>query len=108
MIIWRGLGILVPFVAGGILMLTLYLVDLAMKNPEYSKWHYWPKAVSGILAAAAIWYLGRYLNSRPGKVVVEKDTGQEIEIRKVHDVFFVKFEYWGVIIAIFTVWGYFV
>ncbi|HEX2851941.1 MAG TPA: hypothetical protein VHO24_01795 [Opitutaceae bacterium] len=107
MIIWRGLGILVPLIVAVVFISTLSLVDLAANNTDYSKWHYWPKALGAILAAAAVWFLGRYLNGRPGKVVIEKETGQEITLRSVHDVFFLKFEYWAFVLIAFAVIGYF-
>jgi membrane protein YqaA with SNARE-associated domain len=108
MIIWRGLGILVPIIVGILSVFTAYVVNIAMKNEDYSKWHYWPKALGAILAAVAVWFLGRYLNSRPGIVVVEKDTGKEIVLRKTHDLFYLKFEYWCFVLLAFSVIGYFV
>jgi hypothetical protein len=108
MIIWRGLGILVPIIVGVLTVCTSFLVNLIMKNEDYSKWHYWPKALGVVIAAVAVWFVGKYLNSRPGKVVVEKATGKEIVLRKRHDLFYLKFEYWAFILLAFGVIGYFV
>lgn len=108
MIIWRGLGILVPIIAGLVFVGVLKLVDSLIGTGDYSKWNYWPKALAALLAGAAIWFLGRYLNTRPGKVVIDKSTGQEMELRSKNDLFFVPFEYWGIIIGAFAVVGYFV
>ncbi|OIQ90477.1 hypothetical protein GALL_276160 [mine drainage metagenome] len=108
MIIWRGFGILVPIIAGIFSLGTNYIVDVIMKNDDYSKWHYWPKALGAVLAAGAVWYVGKYLNSRPGKVVIEKTTGRQVVLRKTHDLFFLKFEYWAFVLLAFSVIGYFV
>lgn len=108
MIIWRGLGILVPIIAVVITLLASLQVNLITGNPDYSKWHYWPKAVGAVAAAVLIWFVGKYLNSRPGKVVIDKNTGREMILRKTHDLFFVKFEYWSFVLVAFAIIGYFV
>jgi hypothetical protein len=107
-VIWRGFGILVPIIVGFMFVLTQYLVNLALKNPDYYRWHYWPKALATLLAAIAVWYVGRYFNGRPGKVVIDNATGREIVRRKIHDLFFVRFEYWAFVLLAFIVIGYFV
>jgi len=106
MIIWRGLGILVPVIALTFFMGVMAIVDRFMKDDDYSKWNYWPKALGAVAAAVAIWFIGRYLN-KYSKKPADYPT-PENEPRYKHDLFYVPFEYWSLILAAFAVIGYFV
>jgi hypothetical protein len=107
-IVWRGLGILVPVVMLACIVCTNLAVDFTLRNPDYSKWHYWPKALGAVLAAAAVWLVGRYLHSRPGEIVIERNSLGPIERKKVHSLFGIRFEYWAFRPLAFSVIGYFV
>jgi len=107
-IVWRGLGLLVPVVMLTCVVATNFLVDLVMKNSDYAKWHYWPKALGAVIAAAAVWFLGRYLHGRPGEMVIEKNALAQTERKKVHSLFGIRFEYWAFLPLALSVLGYFV
>lgn len=102
MIIWRGFGILalviviITFAIGG------ELCRVISQNNNYYQQHSWPVTISLILAGIICWFLGKYLN-RPqnGRVYIDKESGKEVQLRKVHTLFFIKIEYWGIIYAIF-------
>jgi hypothetical protein len=94
MIVWQGSGFLVAVVGIAVLALTEYVVRIITKDEFYYPSHGWPKLVGFWLAAAAIYGIARYFDSRPGKVVIEKDTGKEIVLRTPHSLFFVPMKYW--------------
>jgi hypothetical protein len=103
MIIWQGFGFLVAVVGIGILALTEYAVRAITNNDFYFPSHGWPKLVGLWLAAAAVYGLARYFDSRPGKVVIEKATGREFVLRKRHSLFFVPMKYWTYILLVLGV-----
>ena len=107
-VVWRGLGILVPIVMLACIVATNQLVDVLIGSPDYSKWNYWPKAVGAVIAAAAVWFSGRFLHSRPGELVIEKDTLREVVRKKTHSLFGIRFEYWAFLPLAFSILGYFV
>jgi hypothetical protein len=107
-VVWRGLGIFVPVVMLSSIVATNCIVDLVMRNADYSKWHYWPKALGAVIAAVAVWLIGRYLHSRPGEMVIEKNTVTAVERKKIHSLFGIHFEYWAFLPLAFSVLGYFV
>ena len=106
-IVWRGLGILVPITMITCIASTHYLVDLAMKDPDYAKWNYWPKALGAVIAALAVWILGRRLNGRSIRTLRGHITPLEPQ-KKIHNMFGVDFEYWAFLPLAFSVIGYFV
>jgi hypothetical protein len=100
MIIWKGWGISVAFIAvaawiGGDLAGEKFLGSPDAFNP-----------LSGLAlaaAAAAIWQLSRYLNRQPGRTVVDKATGREFVLRRSHSLFFIPIEYWAWIVTVLAI-----
>lgn len=103
-IIFRG--------AGGLVLLFGILAALGMNivtstwfdQPNYFQSHSWAQALSLWLAGAACWFMGRYLHSRPGRVLVDKVTGEEVIQRPTHSLFFIKLEYWAPILFVVGLW----
>ena len=76
MIIWSGLGFLVPVIAFGVLVATQLTLNSA-KGAGFYETHGWAKLLGLVVAGAAVWLLGTYLHSRPAKTLVEKDTARK-------------------------------
>ena len=51
-------------------------------------------------AAAANWFIGRRLNGKPGRLLVDPATGEQVVLRRTHRLFWIKMEYWSVPVAI--------
>ena len=86
MIIWQGLGILVPVMAIGISLIQ-FRNRGHHGDDQYYLSHGWPKLVALWLAAAVIYGMACMLDSVPAKVLIEKDTGKEIVMRQRHSFF---------------------
>jgi hypothetical protein len=99
MIIWKGWGILVIVITAAVMIMFQAMVGIAFGNPQFYRTHDWPKAVALLLAAVAVYFAGSFFNGKPGRVMVDKATGQEITCRRVHSLFFIPMEYWGFILA---------
>ena len=82
-------------------LLTNIVTSSIFGEYNYFSHHSWAQAAALGIAGAASWFLGRYLHGKPGRVLIDKATGQEVTIRPVHSLFFIKLEYWGPIL--FTV-----
>ncbi len=94
-IFWTGWGILaalIPF-AG------LILVE-AILGKEFYQSHVWVQTLAILLGAAGVWYVGNRFNNKPGRVVVDKETGKELELKSRHSLFFIPMQYWSFIIAV--------
>ena len=103
MIVWQGFGFLVAVVGIAILAATEYAVRVITKNEVYYQAHGWPKLLGLWLAAAAIYGIARYFDSRPGKVVIEKDTGREVVLKQAHSLFFIPMKYWTYVLIVLGV-----
>jgi hypothetical protein len=103
-IIWNGLGILVlPILLASALLCNLAF-DSLFGSGFYSA-HKWTAGVALFVAAAGCWILGIYLRNRPPRVVIDKQTRQEMVLLKRHALFWIPMHLWG---PIFLVIGFFV
>ena len=95
MVIWRGWGIL----AAVIVLLALIAMELVAEAVQGSGAYQEETALWAglglLLAGAVIYPLGRRLNGGEGRVMVDKQTGQEVVIKSTHSLFFIRMEYWG-------------
>jgi ATP/ADP translocase len=98
MIIWSGLGFLVAAIAFLLLLIAEYVTESLFGDEFYYQAHGWPKLLAFFLAGMVIWPLGKYLNSKQGKIMIEKETGKEVLIKPKHSLFFIPMEYWGPIL----------
>lgn len=95
MIIWRGLGCLAIPVGFAAFFVTEIAFEQT-KGEGYYEHHGWAVLVASVVAAVAIWILGRLLNNRPGRVLVDKASGKEFIDRPSHDLFFIPVQWWAI------------
>jgi hypothetical protein len=98
--IWRGMGILVLVITVVMLVILQGITGVVFGDPRYSVTHTWVVGAACILSAIAVHFLGRHLNNRAGRIVIEKSTGREFELKKKHDLFFIRMEYWAIPLAV--------
>ena len=98
MIIWSGAGFLVAVIAFAMLLLTELSVEAVYKNDTYYQANGWPKLVAFLISGLIVLLLGRHLNRKQGKVLIEKETGKEVTLKPKHSLFFINMEYWGYIL----------
>ena len=99
MIVWRGWGILVPVLAVvPDLELLQFIADGAGGRGTFSANNGLARAARALIAAPLIWLAGKRLNGGPERVLVDQQTGQQVRLRSEHSFFFVRMEYWAVIV----------
>lgn len=98
MLIWSGWGFL-----AAIVVIAFFLGAEAVPNSLFGEGTYqenptlW-QAPAMLLAGVVNFLLGRWLNGRPGRTVIDKETREEITLRNDHTLFFVKVERWGLVL----------
>ena len=102
MIIWSGLGYLIAVIGVGCLAIAEACTRAFFKDPTYYQTHGWPKLAGLWIAAILVYFLARRLERQPGWVVIDKATGQEVVLKKKHDLFNIPIHYWS---YIFTILG---
>lgn len=98
MIIWKGFGFLVVVLAVAGFLVAQLAVNGYTADDHYYQTHHWPKLLGAGVAAVPIWFLGRFLNRRPGRVLVDPATGETVTPRATHDLFFIRMELWAPIL----------
>ncbi len=97
LIIWKGAGIVV-LLLGILVCLALNILCAAVFHQnDYFQNHLWAWVTSLWITGALCWPIGRYLHAKPGRVLIDKATGQEITIKPEHHLMFIKVEYWAFI-----------
>ena len=94
MIIWSGLGILVPVIAG----ICLFVMNAIVGSVTFDS-QGWPKTIALLIAAGIISLVGYKIRQQPGRVVIDTKTGRELTLKRRDSVFFVPVLYWGPILA---------
>jgi hypothetical protein len=106
-IIWHGLGPIIPMIVGAVFIAVVYTVDAITKNDSYCSIHYWPKVVALLISAAILWFIGRYIRTK--KFCVGKDTeGKKIYAIQRHSLYYLSFEHWAFLLIAFSIAGYWI
>jgi len=95
--IWRGLGAFALIIAILACLVVNIVTSKVFDETNYFQAHLWPKVVALVISGVGCYFLGRYANSRPPKIVYDQRTGEQFERKPVHDLMFIKLEYWGFI-----------
>ncbi len=97
MLIWRGWGWLVAI--GTFLLALLAQVVVEGLGGEYTESDYLPPTVV-LIAGIGNFVLGRRLNGEPARVLVDENTGERVELKRRHDFFFLRMEWWGIAMVV--------
>lgn len=101
-IVWRGWGAMaLPILAGTATAVFLILSVLTGALGIQSKLVAgFALALAMLVAAAANWRIGKRLNGKPPRELIDAKTGQRVLLQSRHDLFWIKMEYWSVPVAL--------
>ncbi|UXP30972.1 hypothetical protein N6H18_11485 [Reichenbachiella agarivorans] len=96
MVVWSGRGIL------SVLVLLLSFVGFIIVLPKGYELH----AVSYALLITGIfsWFLGKRWNNHPGRIIIDKNTGEKINLKTNHSIFWIPMQYWGILFTLLGLW----
>jgi hypothetical protein len=100
MIISNGWGFLVAVIVFGCSLLMELATESLYGDDTYYQTHAWPLSVALLAAAVLVELLGRYLDRRPKRVVIDKATGEELVLGERNDLFFIPVRYWPAILTV--------
>ncbi len=99
LLIWSGLGALIPLAV----LISAILVQLTVNSifgaHFYSSSH-WAISLALLLSALASWLIDLRVKSQKGKLVIDKQTGKEILLKKKHTFFFIPVKFWPYIFIV--------
>ena len=99
-LVWSGWGILVLPIVFGTAVAVGALLQWALAAASRPDLAFLAFSAGLFTAAAVNWQIGRRLNSRPGRELLDPKTQQRVVLRRVHRLFWIKMEYWSVPVAL--------
>lgn len=102
MFIWSGLGFLAALIPVAFFILCAVVFgiagkDTALDNPMVGL------ATAALLSSAMVWWLGRKLNTAPGRELIDPNTNQRVILRRRHTMFWIPMEWWSIGIALIAI-----
>lgn len=95
LLIWSGKGVFTVLI---FILSTLALITLFPDGAnEY------PIAIAAFVTAAFSWYFGYKWNSKVGRIVIDEKTGERLEVKSNHSLFWIKMQYWSIIFSLIGV-----
>lgn len=107
MIIWKGLGFLVAILGFGALLLTEYTVESVTGDENFYQRNSWVILAGMLFAALLTFVLHLLLSLKKPRIVIDRETGQEIEIRGDHSLFFIPVKWWPLVFVILGILFFF-
>ena len=109
MIVWKGFGILIPVLAflavfcGQLVQDALGFETPAGQDLSMQAALIW-RTIPLFIASVIIWFLGKQLNKKHVTTYTDGKTGEEVEQvrQEQHSLFFIPFQYWAPIVALFA------
>lgn len=98
--IWSGLGFLVVVIVYVSSFISELITREVTGDLDYYQNNHTPFYISIFVSCSIIYFLGQWLNTRKAKTYIDKATGEEIVFKNNHSFFFIRMEYWGIIICI--------
>ena len=89
-----------PGLAIIVFLLTSISVDLIFHNDEYFASHRWPRLVAFWIMGLLVWYVGRSLNKKEARVVIDKKTGEEFTLKSEHSFVFISLQHWAYLLFV--------
>ncbi|EKE75233.1 hypothetical protein [Gallaecimonas xiamenensis] len=102
LIIWRGLGWLVPVVVVAGFLVGQLLIDAVLGEGFYTS-HPWPKVAAAVWVAVLVAVLGYVLNYKKRPLRTDPESGRQWKAPS-HTLFFIPVEFWSVIVLVLFLW----
>mgnify|MGYP003386054002 FL=1 len=105
MIVWKGWGLLALAIP-----LVLSLLVGAAFDATYGENFYknseWAMPMVLTLSSVLLYFVGTKLNNKPGKILVDPENDEKIELKTIHSMFWIPIQYWAFIVTGISVWMY--
>jgi len=105
MIVWKGWGVLALLIPLLFSLLAGSAFD-AIYGENLYKNSEWAMPLSLSLSSVLLYFVGIKLNNKPGKILIDPETNEQIELKTIHSMFWVPIQYWAFIIIAISIWMY--
>ncbi len=104
-LIWRGWGVLAVVIPIVFMFIVEFAVNATFGDGFYQK-SSWTLSLVLILSAVSIYLVGTKLNGKKARIVIDKETNEEMELKSTHSLFWIPLQYWGFIMFALGVWAF--
>ncbi len=100
-IIWSGLGFLVPVIFFGMTFAINIAIAMIFSESSFIKNNGWIFLFAPILASIAITFCARHLHNKDeGTAIIVEETGERVVLKQKHTFFFVPMLYCGYFLTV--------
>lgn len=89
MVVWTGYGFLSGLIPVAVFALTALVVGKDNQPVVGS-------LIASVVSAGLVWWIGRKLNTAPGRVLVDPKTSERLVLRRNHTMFWIPMEWWSI------------
>jgi hypothetical protein len=100
MVIWKGFGFLVAVICFAALGLTELVSENITNDEQFYQQHGWVVLIGMLVAAALTYGLHRLLLLQKQRVLIDKETGEEVVLSADHSLFFIPVQLWPVVFVV--------
>ncbi|MCW8919153.1 MAG: hypothetical protein OQL08_10110 [Gammaproteobacteria bacterium] len=105
MVVWKGWGILAL-----IIPLVISLATGSTLGSYYGENFYkdstWAMPLVLCVSSVIVFMVGYKINSKLGKIVIDPENNEQIELKTTHSMFWIPLQYWSLIILAMAIWMY--
>lgn len=105
MVVWKGWGLSILLFIFMFVLPIEFLVEHYFGVGQY-KALAWPIPLAILLGAIPTTIVGVILNNKPARLLVDAETGEKVELKPNHSLFWIPMQYWGFILLGLSVWMY--
>lgn len=105
MIIWKGWGFAVIVITFLFVLPVQFSVEHFLGEGQYQALS-WPIPLVFLLSAIPTTLLGLKLHNEPGRVLIDAETGEKVELKERHSLFWIPMHYWGIVQLALSVFIY--
>ena len=105
MVVWKGWGIFALIIPLVFSLLAQMAFD-SMSGDGFYKTSSWAMPLILCFSSLLVFIVGYKLNNKPGKIVIDPENNEKIELKHTHSMFWIPLQYWGFIIFGVGIWMY--
>ena len=103
MIFWSGKGYLVLIVWFCSFIATEYISELITNNELYFQENPWLMFIVALITSGVILKLNETILKSKTRILIDKESGEEIELKEKHTLFFIEAKWWAIIFILISI-----
>ena len=100
LIVWSGWGALTIVIVAVVSIAVGSVLQIILSAIGYPQFTFLAISMGLLSAAAANWFVGKWMNNAPGRELVDPRTGQRVFLARQHKLFWIRMEYWSFPVAV--------